>query len=218
MASVPPHVRRNLFVGHHGPLSFRSCSLRSSGVLSRVAQASSTESLAHAQGSAIQPRPLLQVLSILVLACTLLGASGCAGGFQGFKPVAATITQPASVTVSFGQTATFSVTASGAGTLTYQWYKNGAAIIGATSSSYTTPPTVSSDTGAVFTVTVSNSAGTVTSGPSTLTVQIPAPLAKSLVPSATTPAYNSSVLLIPTFSGGTATIGSTGVGSSDIST
>ena len=141
---------------------------------------------------------------------------GAQADFEGFKPVAATITQPASVTVGSGQTATFSVTASGSGTLTYQWYKNGAAIIGATSSSYTTPPTVASDTGAVFTVTVSNSAGTVTSGPATLTVQIPAPLAKSLVPSATMPPYNSSVLLIPTFSGGTATIGSTGVGSSDI--
>ena len=151
-----------------------------------------------------------------MLALAFFGASGCAGGFEGSKPVAAKITQPASVTVGLGQTATFSVTASGSGTLTYQWYKNGAAIIGATSSSYTTPPTVSSDTGAVFTVTVSNSAGTVTSGPATLTVQIPAPLAKSLVPSATMPPYNSSVLLVPTFSGGTATIGSTGVGSSDI--
>ena len=85
---------------------------------------------------------ILQVLGILVLALAFFGASGCAGGFQGFKPVAATITQPASVTVGLGQTATFSVTASGSGTLTYQWYKNGAAIIGATSSSYTTPPTV----------------------------------------------------------------------------
>ena len=218
MASVPPGVRRSLFVGHHGPLSLRSCSLRSSGVISRVAPPSSTQSLAHAQGSASQPRSLLQVLGILVLACTLLSASGCAGGFQGFKPVAPAITQPASVTVPLGQTATFSVTASGTGTLSYHWYKNGAAIIGATSSSYTTSPTVAGDTGAVFTVTVSNSAGTVTSGPATLRVQMPMPLAKSLVPSATTPAYNSSVLLIPTFSEGTATIGSTGVGSSDITT
>jgi hypothetical protein len=144
--------------------------------------------------------------------------TGCAGGFQGYRPVAPTVSQPASVTVPLGQTATFSVTATGTGTLTYQWYKNGAPITGANSSTYTTPPTVAGDSGAVFTVVVSNSAGSVTSGPATLTVQLPPPLAKSLVPSSATPPYNSSVMLLPTFSGGTAVIGSTGVGSSDITT
>ena len=44
----------------------------------------------------------------------------------------------------------------------------------------------------------------------------PAPLAKSIVPSNATPPYNSAVTLVPTFSGGTAVIGSMGVGSSDI--
>jgi len=102
--------------------------------------------------------------------------------------------------------------------LSYQWFKNGVAINGATSSSYTTPPTAAGDTGAVFTVTVSNSVGSVTSGPATLTVQLPPPLAKSIAPSSATPPYNTSVMLVPTFSGGTAVIGSTGVGSSDIST
>jgi hypothetical protein len=85
------------------PLSLRSCSLRSSGVISRVAQESSTQSLAHAQGRQSQ-RSILEVLGILVLALAFFGASGCAGGFQGFKPVAAAITQPASVTVGLGQT------------------------------------------------------------------------------------------------------------------
>jgi len=47
-------------------------------------------------------------------------------------------------------------------------------------------------------------------------VQSLAPLAKSIVPSNATPPYNSSVNLVPTFSGGTAVIGSTGVGSSDV--
>ena len=40
--------------------------------------------------------------------------------------------QPASKTVTAGQTATFSVTASGTAPLSYQWAKNGAAISGAT--------------------------------------------------------------------------------------
>ncbi|MGC2765213.1 MAG: hypothetical protein WB607_06885 [Candidatus Acidiferrum sp.] len=156
--------------------------------------------------------------AFLVLAA-VLSLSGCAGGFQGYKPVVPTVTQPGSVTVPVGETATFSVTATGTGTMTYQWYKNGVAISGATSSTYTTPPAAAGDSGAVFTVTVSNSAGSATSGPATLTVLLPPPVAKSLVPSAATPPYNSSVKLFPTFSGGkTAVVGSHGVGSSDITT
>ena len=85
--------------------------------------------------------------------------------------VAPTITtEPASQTVTAGQTATFTVVATGAAPLSYQWNKNGAAISGATSSSYTTPATTSSDNGAQFTVVVSNSAGSITSNAATLTV------------------------------------------------
>jgi len=163
------------------------------------------------------PRGAATQLAVLAAILSLLNLTGCSGGFQGARPVAPTITQPVSVTVALGQTATFSVTASGTGTISYQWYKNGVAISGATSNSYTTPPTVAGDTGAAFTVTASSSAGYVTSGPATLTVQTPPPLATSLIPSSATPPYDSTVLLVPTFSGGTAVIGSTGVGSSDIS-
>src|SRR5213079_916978 len=79
-------------------------------------------------------------------------------------------TQPVSQTVTAGQTATFSVAASGTAPLSYQWQKNGANISGATSGSYTTPATTSSDNGTTFDVVVSNSAGTVTSNTATLTV------------------------------------------------
>ena len=68
-------------------------------------------------------------------------------------------TEPAPQTVTVGQTATFSVVATGSGALTYQWSKNGTAIVGATASSYTTPATVSTDTGAMFTVAVAASGG-----------------------------------------------------------
>jgi len=79
-------------------------------------------------------------------------------------------TQPTSQTVSVGQTASFSVTASGTAPLSYQWSKDGTAISGATSSSYTTPAATASDNGALFTVVVSNSAGSVASSAATLTV------------------------------------------------
>ncbi|HEY0704093.1 MAG TPA: immunoglobulin domain-containing protein [Candidatus Acidoferrales bacterium] len=145
------------------------------------------------------------------------GVSGCAGGFEGAKPQAPLIiSQPVSVTVTVGQTATFSVTATGPGPLSYQWYVNGSPISGANSSTYTTPATTLTQSGSIFTVVVSNPNGSVSSGPATLTVQNTTPIAGSLVPSNATPPYNSSVMLIATFSGGTAVIGSTGVGSSDI--
>ena len=79
-------------------------------------------------------------------------------------------TQPAAQTVTEGQTASFTVAASGTAPLTYQWQKNGTAISGATSSTYTTPTTAIGDTDAVFTVVVSNGTGTATSSSATLTV------------------------------------------------
>ncbi|MGB2671129.1 MAG: hypothetical protein WAO11_10465 [Candidatus Acidiferrum sp.] len=79
-------------------------------------------------------------------------------------------TQPANQTVIVGQTATFSVTATGTAPLTYQWQKNSANIAGATSATYTTPATASTDTGAKFDVIVSNALGSQTSTMATLTV------------------------------------------------
>ncbi|PYT48458.1 MAG: hypothetical protein DMG43_16975, partial [Acidobacteria bacterium] len=54
-------------------------------------------------------------------------------------------TQPGNQTVTAGQTATFTVVASGTAPLAYQWQKNGASITGATAASYTTSATTTSD-------------------------------------------------------------------------
>src|SRR6266481_6089344 len=78
--------------------------------------------------------------------------------------------QPVSQSVPAGLTATFSVTATGTAPLNYQWQKNGAAISGATSASYTTPATTTADSGSQFAVVVTNSAGSVTSNAATLSV------------------------------------------------
>jgi hypothetical protein len=78
--------------------------------------------------------------------------------------------QPSSKTVTAGQTVTFTVAASGASPLSYQWQRGGAAISGATSSAYTTTATTSADNGGQFRVIVSNSKGSVTSNTATLTV------------------------------------------------
>ncbi len=79
-------------------------------------------------------------------------------------------TQPASEVVAIGATATFSVVAGGTGPFTYQWYKNGAQIGGATGASYTTPATVATDNGSTFYVIVTNSGASTTSSTATLTV------------------------------------------------
>jgi hypothetical protein len=97
-------------------------------------------------------------------------------------PVVPSITtQPASQTVTAGQTATFTVAATSTAPLNYQWQRNAVAISGATSSTYTTPATTSSDSGAQFTVLVSNAIGSITSNPATLTVN-----AAAVAPSITT--------------------------------
>lgn len=97
----------------------------------------------------------------------------------GSAPVgqAPTITsQPQNQTVQIGQTATFSVMATGTPPLNYQWRKNGQIISGATSAVYTTPPTIASDNGAAFSVVITNNFGTVTSQNAILTVtQAPPP-------------------------------------------
>jgi cyanophycinase-like exopeptidase len=77
--------------------------------------------------------------------------------------------QPASQTVAPGQSATFSVVASGT-SLGYQWRRDGSAIPGANAANYTTPAAVASDNGAAFSVMVSNAAGSVASANAILTV------------------------------------------------
>ena len=79
-------------------------------------------------------------------------------------------TQPADQSIHAGQTATFTVVATGSAPLSYQWRRNGTAIPGATSTSYTTPSQSTSDNGATFSVVISNGSGNVTSRAARLTV------------------------------------------------
>jgi len=82
-------------------------------------------------------------------------------------------TQPADTTVLVGSNATFSVVPSDPNGATYQWQKNNVNIGGATGSSYTTPPTVLGDNGALFKVVVTGPSGTATSSNAVLTVVAP---------------------------------------------
>ena len=77
--------------------------------------------------------------------------------------------QPTDQYTAVGGSATFSVTASGSGTLTFQWAFNGAAIPGATGPTYTIANAQASDSGQ-YTVTVTTSNGSVTSSAGNLYV------------------------------------------------
>jgi hypothetical protein len=106
----------------------------------------------------------------LVAILLIFVAAGCSSNAN-TTPVAPSLTaEPASASVTAGQTATFSVNATGTAPLSYQWQKNAADIPNATAASYTTPVTTTADNGELFRVVVSNTAGNITSTSATLTV------------------------------------------------
>jgi predicted esterase len=113
---------------------------------------------------------------------TRLDGTGTTGssswvGFAGFANYEAPqppkiTTQPAGVTTDINLTATFSVSASGDAPLSYQWFRDGQAISGATAATLTLPTVQPAATGS-YTVTVTNALGSVTSDPATLVVNVP---------------------------------------------
>jgi glucose/arabinose dehydrogenase len=78
--------------------------------------------------------------------------------------------QPADQTAAIGQSATFTVGASGSAPLAYQWRRNGNAISGATGSSYTRTNIQLTDDGTLFSVRVWNAYGAEMSEAAQLTV------------------------------------------------
>ena len=118
------------------------------------------------------------VLALFALSF-LSGFFACGGGSHPPPPppvIAPTITtQPVGQSAADGTSATFSVVASGTAPLSYQWNRGGTPLANATSSSFTTPLLAMSDNGASFSVTVSNTAGSITSAPAVLTVHPVAP-------------------------------------------
>jgi hypothetical protein len=160
------------------------------------------------------------LITALVLACSLGACSGSDGPVAPITPPAAApqiTTQPQDVAAATGAAAVFSVSATSASTLSYQWRRDGTALAGETGSGYSMNPTAP-DNGARFSVAVTNSAGTTVSRGALLTVRsapsiIVQPLARATlsgVPAVLTVAATGSSLSYQWRRNGVAISGATG--------
>jgi Immunoglobulin domain len=127
------------------------------------------------------PTPIAGAASSPEVAVTTISNAGTSFSAS-FAPYSATVislagptsapaaaSQPSSQSIASGSTVVFSFPATGSPTPTYQWSLNGAPISGATSSALVLSGATSSDAGS-YTCVATNSAGTATSSPATLTV------------------------------------------------
>jgi hypothetical protein len=89
----------------------------------------------------------------------------------GASQAPAIVSQPASLAVDPGATATFAVAANGTLPLAYQWRRDGTALPGATGTTLTLTNVQAADAGS-YTVTVTNGLGSVTSNPAVLSVRL----------------------------------------------
>ncbi len=119
--------------------------------------------VSNAAGSAIS--------NSVVLTVTGAGNSGGGGTVTPppFGTAPAITTQPAPLLLAAGVNATFNVVATGTAPLSYQWLKNGRSINNATGAALALT-SLKLDDAAIYTVRVSNSAGSVISNPVALTV------------------------------------------------
>jgi plastocyanin len=93
--------------------------------------------------------------------------------FVGIALFASNSAQAATDSATVGQTVTFSVTVDGTAPFSYQWYKGGVSIAGATSASYVISSVQLADAGTYYAY-IANSAGSTTSDDAVLTVNLSA--------------------------------------------
>ncbi len=116
-------------------------------------------------------RALLLLVSGWLTACGGAGTSSAPASSPPPASSAPVITiEPSNQSISVGQTATFTVSATGTAPVSYQWRKNSSPIAGATASSYTTAAASLADSGSSFAVLVTDAGGSTTSRSASLTV------------------------------------------------
>ncbi len=92
------------------------------------------------------------VRAVIGVACAAV--LSCGDGDSSTRGPTQIVGQPQNQTVAAGSTATFSIQLAGEPPLNINWTKGGVRIPGATATSYTTPPTVPSDDGLTFGVSL----------------------------------------------------------------
>ncbi len=104
---------------------------------------------------------------VITSSCTTTATSAAAS--LTLNTATSITTQPIAQAVCTGSAASFTVAATGTGTLTYQWRKNTINISGATSATYSIASAAAADAGS-YDVIVTGTCGSVTSGAVTLTL------------------------------------------------
>jgi len=111
---------------------------------------------------ALQSTARLSVLNVPVTPPDRIGA-GLIDAHAAILTMPIVVTNPDNLTVNVMTNASFSITASGAATLGYQWQKNGAAIPGQNSATLNLMSVQASDDGSTYRCIVSNNSGTTAS-------------------------------------------------------
>ncbi len=173
----------NLFVADSSNSTIRK--ITPAGVVSTVAGRPGTAGVADGMGADVRFNAASVVAVDNKGKLLVSNASTIQVGQAAAAPVITT--QPASQSVTAGNTAQFTVTAGGAPAPTYQWYFNGAAFSGGTATTLSFSNVRSTDAGD-YTVVVTNSLGKVTSSKATLTVNAAAVTPTPTTPAPTTPA------------------------------
>lgn len=148
-------------------------SLTAAGVTALAYQWRTNGVNAGTNGPVIALNPCPIIWSGMAVACVVSDLAGSVTSSIASLTISAdpVITvQPQNVTVNTNNVATFSVTATGQTPRTFQWYRNGSTIGGATSSSYTTPLLTIANNGDTYFVDVTDTADTLRSSTATLTV------------------------------------------------
>lgn len=116
-------------------------------------------------------------LAALIFATAVLLSGGLGDGSTSPTPLSI-VTQPADLSVVENNPAEFAVEATGSGTLSHQWRRDGIDIPGETSATLSWQASLAHD-GSKFRVVVANAAGSVTSADATLSVTA-APIAPQI--------------------------------------
>ncbi len=118
---------------------------------------------------------------------------------------------PITQSVGYGASATFNVGVAGPGPFTYQWYRNGTLIAGATDSSYTVTNVSGADFGATFHVRITNAYGFSDSTPVALTFDTNAVPGALVLPFSSPQAWSGSPTAVVRAAGGQYYVGGSSV-------